>query len=154
MAFCQNCGTENKEGMVFCSNCGAQISKSVAPTQQMPYVQKAVPTAVQKSVPALVLGLIGAMFGLLGGLCVAACYSLGGQDGVPLILMVGGSILGLIGSCLCFSKAKVGSALELIGALMIAICAFGITGADMMSLVGMALLAVGGLVGLFTAKPA
>lgn len=123
----------------FCSKCGEVMEQTTA-------------AGVSKSVPAFVLGLIGGIFGLFGGLCVSVCYSFGGNDGLPLILMCGGSVVGLVGSCLCLNKAKIGCILEFVGAVMIAICAFGFTGADLMSLVGMAMLAVGGVVGFLTAK--
>ncbi len=161
MKYCTRCGKEIQDGGKFCPGCGASMPQSYAqqPMMQQPYAQQPVmqqPMAQSTgksskgSIPAFVLGLIGAIFGLFGGLCVSACYSLSGDDGVPLLLMVGGSVIGLIGACLCFNKAKIGSLLEILGAVMIAICAFGITGADFMSLVGMAMLAVGGIVGLLT----
>jgi len=106
--------------------------------------------AAQRSVAAFVVGLIGAIFGMFGGMCVAACSSFIGNDGIALFMLVGGSVVGLIGACMCLSKAKIGGLLQMGGAVMIAICAFTITGADFMTLIGMLMLAIGGLCGLLS----
>lgn len=106
--------------------------------------------ATQRSVAAFVVGLIGAVFGMFGGMCVAACSSFVGNDGIALFMLVGGSVVGLIGACMCLSKAKIGGLLQMGGAVMIAICAFTITGADFMTLIGMLMLAIGGLCGLLS----
>lgn len=146
MAFCNTCGKQLMEGELVCTQCGTparNANQNSAPV----YVQPKNPNA---SIPAFVLGLIGAIFGLFGGLCVSACASVGGNEAAPLLLIVGGSIVGLIGACMCFKKAKKGAILELVAAVMIAICAFGITGADFSTLIGMVLLAIGGLVGFLT----
>lgn len=103
-----------------------------------------------RSIPAFVVGLIAGIFGLFGGLCVAACYSVGGQGGLPLIMLVGGSIVGLIGACIAMKDARKGSLMELAAAVMMAICVFGSTGGGFMILASMILFAVGGLVGLLS----
>ncbi|MEE1186931.1 MAG: hypothetical protein UHN02_06080 [Acutalibacteraceae bacterium] len=136
MKFCDKCGKEVMDETVVCPECGATIGKKLGKTKET------------KCMPAFILGLIGAIFGLFGGICVTACYSFGGNDGAPMFFMIGGSLIGLIGSCLCFKKAKFGSILEIVAAVMIAYCAFTVTGADITSLVGMLLLGVGGAIGL------
>ncbi|MBQ4561562.1 MAG: zinc ribbon domain-containing protein [Clostridia bacterium] len=105
-----------------------------------------------KSIPAFIIGLIGSILALFGGMCVAACASFSGLDGKALFFLVGGSIVGMVGACMCFKKANIGSLLMIGGAIMIAICAFTITGADFMTLAGMIMLAIGGVVGLLTSK--
>ena len=140
MKYCVKCGKELMDEAVVCQECGATIERKPAKTKG------------NMCMPAFILGLIGAIFGLFGGICVSACYGFGGNDGAPMFFMIGGSLIGLIGSCMCFNKAKTGSILEIISAVMIAYCAFTITGADITSLVGMLLLAVGGVVGLVMSK--
>ena len=139
MKMCKKCGTMVDAETKFCTKCGEAVDNTAS-------------AGGSKSMAAFVIGLIGAIFGLFGGLCVSACYGFSGNDGLPLILMCGGSVVGLVGSCMCLNKAKIGCILEFVGAVMIAICAFGFTGADLVSLVGMAMLAVGGVVGFLTAK--
>lgn len=134
MKTCKNCNNSVADNAVVCPTCGCKLD------------------VANRNVAAFVLGLIGSIFGLIGGLCVSACYSFIGSETTPMIMMVGGSILGLIGCCMCFSKAKIGSLLELAGAVLIAICAFAITGAGIMSLVSIALLGIGGIVGFVTTK--
>lgn len=56
--------------------------------------------------------------------------------------------MGIIGACLCLNKAKKGAILEIISGVMIAICAYAITGADFMSVFAMVLLLASGLIGL------
>jgi len=149
MKFCQKCGRQIMEEAVICPYCGCP-----AQTQSNAYYNyNNAPAQVKnRSIPGFVLGLIGAIFGLFGGICVSALYSFGGNDTAPMLLMIGGSIIGLIGSCLCFGKPKIGGILELLGALMIAICAFGVTGSDIAAILGMILLAIGGLVSLLTSS--
>lgn len=147
MKFCQRCGKQIIDEAVICPYCGC-------PTQMQAnaYYNMQQAPAKNRSIPGFVLGLIGAIFGLFGGICVSALTSFGGNDEAAMILMIGGSLVGLVGSCLCFGKPKIGAILELAGAVMIAICAFGITGSDIAALMGMFLLAVGGLVGLLTSS--
>lgn len=148
MKFCKHCGNQLSDDVAFCNKCGNAVGEATPAANNVVIINN----KPSGSVPAFVLGLIGAIFGLFGGICITACYDFGGQGGAPLLLMVGGSIVGLIGACLCFKKVKVGSALEILAAVMIAICVFFITGSDIMSLVGMILLLVGGIVGLLTGK--
>ena len=103
-----------------------------------------------RSMPAFLIGLIAGVLGLFGGLCVAACYSFGGDGSLPLIMLVGGSVVGLIGACIALRNARRGALMELAAALMMAVCVFGFTGSGFMTLVSMILFAVGGLVGLLT----
>ncbi|MBE6708552.1 MAG: zinc-ribbon domain-containing protein [Ruminococcaceae bacterium] len=149
MKFCTNCGKQLSDGEAFCSGCGKPVqSTAQSPVQANRMQTQTNPAKAESCVPAFVLGLIGAIFGLFGGMCVAACNSIGGNEGAALFLIVGGSIVGLIGACMCFKRAKLGSVVELIGAVMMAICIFGVTGADFMSIIGMIMLAIGGLIGL------
>ena len=101
----------------------------------------------QRCLPAFIIGLIGSIMGMFGGLCMSMCDVATGGN-APFLLIFGGSVVGLIGACLCMSKAKIGSILELIGSVMIIICAYGITGAEFMSVFAMVLLLVGGLIGV------
>ncbi|MBQ3202051.1 MAG: zinc ribbon domain-containing protein [Clostridia bacterium] len=145
MMFCKHCGQKLEENAVFCGACGKRQDVTIIDSQPNQ-------SANAGSVAAFVVGLIAAIFGLFGGLCVSACYGVGGQDGTPLLMLVGGSMLGLVGACVSLKNARPGALMELGAAVVMAICAFGITGADFMSLVAIALFLVGGLVGFFTAK--
>ena len=57
-------------------------------------------------------------------------------------------MVGLIGACLCFKKAKIGSILELIGSFMIIYRAYFDGGSDFMSVIALVLLLFGGLIGV------
>ncbi len=100
-----------------------------------------------RSLPAFILGLIGSIFGILGGFCTTACASIFSSGTAPLIMIFGGSIVGLVGACMCLNKAKIGSILQILAAVSIFICAYTISGADLMTVLGMLLLAAGGLIG-------
>lgn len=112
-----------------------------------PGYQNNTPGPNQRSLPAFIIGLIGSILGMMGGLCTSMCdFRTGGN--APFILIFGGAVVGLIGSCMCLNKAKTGSILQLVGALMMIICAYGITGAEFMSIFGFVLLLTGGIIGL------
>ena len=70
------------------------------------------------------------------------------MGGAAFIFIFGGSVVGMIGACQCLKNVKRGSILQLIGAVMIIICAYGITGADLMSVLAFLLLLIGGIIGL------
>ena len=138
--FCKNCGNQLNDGAQFCTNCGTSVNGGTAPATE---------NNSQKCLPAFILGLIGSIFGIFGGLCTTMCAGLVSSSGgnSAFILIFGGAIVGLIGACLCLNKAKIGSVLELVAAIMMIICAFGITGADFMTVIALLLLLVGGLIG-------
>lgn len=131
---CKNCGTElvgtNTE---LCPNCinNANVNNGGI-----------------KFIPSFILGLIGSFFGISGGFCMTMCTSLYSSGMSAFLLIFGGSIVGLVGACKCLKDAKKGSILELIGAIMIIICAYGITGSDISTVFGMLLLLIGGIIGL------
>ena len=132
--YCEKCGMEihNSEGI--CLNCegGKKVKNGV------------------KFLPSFILGLIGSLFGISGGLCVTMCTSIFSSSyGLSaLVLILGGSIVGLIGACKCLTNAKLGSLIEIVAAIMIIICAYGITGSDMSTVVAIIMFLTGGIVGL------
>lgn len=103
-----------------------------------------------KFLPSFILGLIGSIFGILGGFCTTLCtsFSSSSRGNMAFILIIGGSIVGLIGACQCLKNVRRGSILQLIAALMIIICAYGISGADFQTVLAMLLLLFGGAIGL------
>lgn len=111
-----------------------------------PGYQNNAPDPGQRSLPAFIVGLLGSIMGMLGGICTSMCDLKTGGN-ASFILIFGGAVVGLIGACMCLNKAKTGSVLELIGAVMMIICAYGITGADIMSIFGFVLLLTGGIIG-------
>lgn len=100
-----------------------------------------------KCLPSFILGLIGGICGIFGGFCTTMCDVFGGGN-APFLLIFCGSIIGLIGACLCLSKARIGSLLELVSGIMIMICAYGITGSGMMSVIAMLMFLFGGIIGI------
>lgn len=132
---CRKCGTLIPEGSIICPNCGEKAefngnSKKI------------------KFLPSFILGLIASLFGISGGICMTMCTSLYSSGWATFILILGGSIVGLIGACKCLSNAIVGSVLQLIAAVMIIICAYGITGSEMSTVVAMLLFLISGGIGL------
>lgn len=138
MKICKNCGNQINDGETFCPKCG-----------------NAIPVHKQnekvKFLPSFILGLIASIFGIGGGFCTSMCTSLVRMGGAPLILIFGGSIIGLIGACQCLNNVKIGSVVELIAAVMMIICLYFITGGDMMSIMSMLLFLIGGVIGLIYA---
>lgn len=127
-----------------CKNCGVELTNTNA---------ELCPNCINKAggikfIPSFILGLIGSLFGISGGFCMTMCTSLYSSGMSAFLLIFGGSIVGLVGACKCLKDAKKGSILEIIGAIMIIICAYGITGSDISTLFGMLLLLIGGIIGL------
>lgn len=115
---------------------------------------------MKKSIPAFVFGLVGGIIGILGGLCDSACAAVdsavttGSADAgyIPMILVVGGSILGLVGGCLCFKKAGTGAIMEIIAAIMMVASMIIVGGATTLTYIAIAAMAVGGICGLCAKK--
>lgn len=160
-SFCPKCGMQLQPGQNFCMRCNGQVGNTgfVGNIGQSGYSGNANPAEntaqsvnVKKKsngyIPAFVLGLIGSIFGLLGGICVSACYSFGGNDAVPMIMLIGGSLIGMLGACIGFKFARSGAILEITGTLLMAICAFTITGADIMTLLAIAMMGISGIIAL------
>ena len=85
----------------------------------------------KKSIPGAVLGIIGAVFAIIGGLGLALCAevvsaSSGGAvdyTWAAYVLGLGSGIVGLVGAILDFSKPKIGGILQLIAVVMgIVVC--------------------------------
>lgn len=108
--------------------------------------------------PCFVLGLIAGIFGILGGLCVTMCYSgaitsQGKALGdMAFFMILGGSILGLVGACKSLKKLKTGAIMQLIAGILIMVCAFFFSGADFMSLLAMFLFIISGVLGIFHSR--
>lgn len=136
---CKNCGYEINDGEKVCKNCGNKIQQSETIHNQK---------ETTRFLPSFILGLVASLFGISGGLCTTMCNSLYSSGISPLLLIFGGSIVGLIGACKCLSNVKIGSIIELIAAVMMIICLYGITGGDVASVVSMLLFLVSGIIGI------
>ncbi len=136
--FCEKCGKELENGQ--CPNCGNNV--------QMVY-QQPTPESKPKDrcLTSFILGLIGATFGLFGGICTTMC-SLGSASNSAFIFIFGGSLIGLGGACLCLNKSKIGSILETVAALLLIYRAFFGGGSDFMTVIAILFLLSGGLIGL------
>ncbi len=137
--FCKNCGSELVNGV--CPKCGDNNATAGQPTTA--------PTKKPRicCLPSFIIGLIGALFGMMGGICTTMC-SFGYGSTSAFLLIFGGSLVGALGSCFCFSKAKIGSILMIIGALMIVYRAYFMGGADFFSIIAWLFLLAGGIIGL------
>lgn len=143
--FCSNCGKKLSEDEKFCMVCGKNQQENIVGDTH--YANRT-PDNKDKFLPSFILGLIASIFGIFGGLCVTMCSSIYSSGMEAFIFIIGGSVVGLIGACKCLSNAKIGSILELIGAIMITICAFGITGADGQTVIALVLFYISGAIGL------
>lgn len=157
--FCPNCGNEIPDGAQFCGKCGCSTNGKVDNPQNTPNYNKQYNTAPHNNTPAVshedrflpafILGLIGGIFGIFGGYCttLCTCYSARSSN-AAFFLIFCGSILGLIGACLCLKKALIGSIIELAAAIMIIICAYGISGSEFMTILALLLFLAGGITGI------
>ena len=111
MKFCVSCGTENDDNATFCIKCGYNFDgKSETSTKEI--------TANETSrTLELVLGIIGAIFGLLGGVFAIMLSSFGGTEifalGISALLA---SIVGIVGSVYVKNNAKTGGIILIISA--------------------------------------
>lgn len=125
MAYCQKCGTENKEDATFCKNCGVSTHNVE--------IKKTSRTV------EIVLGILGGIFGLLGGifaLMFSAFAPSVGSLGVSAVLA---SIVGLIGAAFVLQNPKWGGIILIASAvwLLISISLFGVLGAVLLGLAGL-----------------
>lgn len=134
MKFCVSCGTENDDNATFCIKCGYNFDgKSETSTKEI--------TANETSrTLELVLGIIGAIFGLLGGVFAIMLSSFGGTEifalGMSALLA---SIVGIVGSVYVKNNAKTGGIILIISAiwLLISISAYGILGFILLGIAGL-----------------
>lgn len=144
--FCKSCGKQLADHVRFCPYCGDAVVAAQTPAHvPAPAPEKAKANEL-RCLPSFILGVTGSTFGMLGGICTTMCSF--GSGGSAFFFIFGGSIIGLIGACLCFKKAKIGSLLELLGALMIIYRAFFDGGSEFMSVFALILLLFGGLIGV------
>lgn len=79
---------------------------------------------------------------------MSVCSSLYSSGMSAFVLILGGSVLGLVGACQCLKNVRLGSVLQLIAAVMITICAYGKTGGDLATIIAMLLFYISGIIGM------
>lgn len=103
----------------------------------------------------LILGIIGGIFAILGGTCATICAdaasSIGGESKYLIwgYLALAMGVLGLIGGCVA-RKTGIGSLLMLLAAIVDIVCLIFLGSIIWTIVIGIALFAVGGTVGLVT----
>lgn len=140
MKFCKNCGKEISDDCKFCPGCGTEQSSNEKRSEQLPVEKK------QKCLPSFIIGLIGSILGMFGGLCTTMC-SCGSSSNSAFLLIFLGSIVGMVGTCLCLNKAKTGSLLQLLGSIMMIIHAYS-KGAEILTVFGFVILLFAGIIGV------
>lgn len=158
--YCKHCGNQINENDIFCDKCGTPIEQSARPTstdRSLPGTSntsaqapqgKPVPYFMEKKkcLPAFIIGLIGSIFGLFGGLCTTMC-SCGSSSNSAFVMIFLGSVIGMIGTCLCLSKCRIGSIMQLLAAIMIIIRAYS-GGSDFMTVIAFVFLLISGIIGV------
>ena len=140
MKFCQKCGKEIVDDCKYCPICGTEQAPDEKSSAQLPVKKD------EKCLPSFIIGLIGSILGMFGGLCTTMC-SCGSSSNSAFFLIFLGSIVGMIGTCLCLNKAKIGSLLQLSGAVMMIIRAYS-RGAELLTIFGFVLLLCAGIIGV------
>ncbi len=146
--FCKKCGNELPEGSKFCAKCGHSTAEPENITNENSCISAL--KQENKCLPAFILGLIASIFGMFGGFCMTMCAGVisSSASNFAFFFIFCGSILGLVGACLCLKKALLGSVLQLAAALMIIIYAYGMVGAEFMTIFSMLLFLAGGIIGI------
>lgn len=150
--FCKKCGKEFVDGSKYCDRCGYPTDNiTVSSSTPNTKAETNNEDAGNKCLPAFILGLIASIFGMFGGFCMTMCTGMMCMDSASnfaFFFIFCGSILGLVGACLCLNKALLGSILQLVAALFIIIYAYGMVGAEFMTILAMLLFLAGGIVGI------
>lgn len=147
--YCKKCGKEIDEGKPFCSHCGAPVSETPA-VANTPAASAAPDTPAKNAcrcLPSFILGLIGGLFGMFGGICTTMC-SMGSAGNSAFVFIFLGALVGLIGACLCFTKAKIGSVLEAVSAILMIVRAFSHSGATFSVVIGLLFMSAAAIVGI------
>ncbi len=149
--YCGKCGYPISGTESVCKGCGAPVSATDTNAKGSELTQNTASDFILfrniKCLPAMIVGIIAATFGILGGACTTACTSMYGAGEQSLFLIVGGSILGLVGACISYKKAIIGGLLQLTGALLMTICAYS-SGAELMTILSYIMFYVSGAMGL------
>lgn len=143
---CSSCGAPIQEGEVLCWECGKYVSLDKKMGSFGLWWWRP-----SRCLPAFILGLIASILGIFGGLCTTMCSSFYGRGEEALFFIFGGSIVGLIGACVCIGKhprARVG-AFEMMGAALMQIFAmyFLGTGGTLDAIFSMVLFIAAAVVG-------
>ena len=150
-SFCLKCGTELERDAQFCRKCGNPVYNNANinyrdSTQNNGKDIKKDLNVYRRCLSSFIIGLIGSIFGMFGGLCTSMC-SCGSASNTAFIFIFGGSIVGMIGSCMCLNKAKIGSIFQVCAALVIAFRAYN-GGADFMTVIAWLFLLIAGIIGI------
>jgi len=163
--FCNQCGKELTEGVQFCSKCGARLNSGVSgfdKKQGFYCKNQKVSNFIannkvlsyffeyKKCLVSFILGLIGSIMGMFGGLCTTMCSFTGSAGNSAFLYIFGGAVIAMIGSCLCLSKTRIGSMLQLFGAILIIVRAFSYYGADFLTVFSLVFLLVASLIGIIS----
>ncbi|MBQ9774152.1 MAG: zinc ribbon domain-containing protein [Clostridia bacterium] len=135
--FCAKCGNELGKDERYCSRCGTDFNDAIQhqvgaqnpKSENLPSSNAVFGYFLEykKCLSAFIVGLIGSIFGMFGGICTSMCSCFSSSaSGSAFLFIFGGAVIGLIGSCMCLNKARIGSVLQLIGTLMIIIRAFAL----------------------------
>ena len=124
---CKNCGRVLDNNEKFCPACGQAVGTSaVVNNSEASGDMSELPSWItcnpflnylfsyRKTLPGFIVGLIGSIFGMLGGICTIACSL---SDGAALIFL--GGVIALVGACLCLSKARLGTIAQFLGFVLI-----------------------------------
>lgn len=162
--FCTQCGKELGNEERFCSSCGADCHAATQhrSAQQTPHPENQSLSGLmsgnavvdyfleyKKSLPAFIIGLIGSILGMFGGICTTMC-SFGSASNSAFLYIFVGAVIGLIGSCMCLKKARIGSLLQLVGVIMIIVRAYS-RGAEFFTVFSIVLLLTASVIGIVSA---
>ena len=163
--FCSQCGKELDAGVQFCAWCGTKLNGDVSgvDTKQNTSCknQKMLDFIAnnkvlsylftyKKCLPAFIIGLVGGILGMFGGLCTTMCSFSSSAGNSAFLLIFCGAVIAVVGSCLCLTKARIGSAVQLLGTLMIIIRAFSHNGAEFLTIFSFVFLLVASVIGIIS----
>lgn len=172
---CPGCGADINENEKFYAKCGQKLQNEPAqeefgvfrknnasnsnangnrskngsnqPTSSNPFI--AFMTEYRRCLPAFIMGIIGSVLGIFGGLCTTVC-SYGSASNSAFLMIFGGAVIALIGTCFCLNWTKIGAPLQLFGAILIIARAFS-RGAEFMTIFSAVILLASAIIGIIFA---